>query len=52
MFAAAGIVATEISTPTSAPDLALVRESTPTTPAKNATITENSSGCEMKKVLG
>ena len=34
MLAAAGIVVTEISTPTSAPDLAEVSESTPAVPAR------------------
>ena len=38
MFAAAGIVVTEISTPTSAPDLAVVSESTPAMPARKATM--------------
>ena len=38
MFAAAGIVVTEISTPTKAPDLADVSESTPAVPASAATI--------------
>jgi hypothetical protein len=40
MFAAAGIVVTEMRTPMSAPDLAAVSESTPATPAKNATRNE------------
>ncbi len=34
MLAAAGIVVTEISTPTNAPDLAAVSDSTPATPAR------------------
>ncbi len=37
MFEAAGIVVTEISTPTSAPDFADVRLIMPTTPAITAT---------------
>ena len=52
MFAAAGIVVTEISTPTSAPDLALVSDRIPATPASAATMTLNSSGLEMKSVNG
>ena len=52
MFAAAGIVVTEIRTPTRAPDFALVSESTPAVPAKAATMNENSSGWEMKSVSG
>ena len=50
MFDAAGIVVTDTSTPTRAPDLALVSESTPATPATNATKNEKKSGCEMKPV--
>ena len=50
MLAAAGIVVTETSTPISAPDLAEVSESIPATPAKQATMNENSSGLEMKSV--
>ena len=52
MLAAAGIVVTEISTPISAPDLALVSESTPTMPARQATMNENASGFEMNWVSG
>ncbi len=52
MFAAAGIVVTEIRTPTRAPDFALVSERMPAAPAKIATRNENSSGCEMKWVFG
>ncbi len=37
MFAAAGIVATEIRTPTSTLDFAVVSESMPTIPAASAT---------------
>ena len=47
MLAAAGIVVTEISTPTRAPDLAEVSESTPAAPASAATITVKWSGFEM-----
>ena len=52
MFAAAGIVVTEISTPTSAPDFAEVSESTPAQPANIATISEKASGWEMNWVSG
>ena len=52
MLAAAGIVVTEISTPTSAPDLAEVSESTPAAPAKQATMNEKASGLEMNWVSG
>ena len=52
MFAAAGIVVTETSTPISAPDFAEVSESTPATPARKATMNENASGFEMKSVSG
>src|ERR1044072_8694945 len=52
MLAAAGIVVTEISTPTSAPDLAEVSERTPAAPAKTATMKENSSGSAMNWVSG
>ncbi len=48
--AAAGIVVTEISTPTRAPDLADVSESMPAVPAKKATMKENLLGLEMKEV--
>jgi hypothetical protein len=37
MLAAAGMVVTEMSTPTSAPDLAVERESAPAVPARSAT---------------
>ena len=50
MFAAAGIVVTETSTPIRAPDFALVSEIIPATPARRAMITENQSGCEMNDV--
>ena len=43
-IAAAGIVVTEIRTPISTLDLAVVSDSIPATPAQNATITENQSG--------
>ena len=52
MLAAAGIVVTETRTPTSAPDLAEVSDSTPAMPAKKATMNENASGLEMKSVSG
>ena len=52
MFAAAGIVVTETSTPISAPDLAEVSDRTPATPANTATMNENASGSEMKSVSG
>ena len=47
MLAAAGIVVTEISTPVSAPDFEVVRDSTPATPAQNATKNEKESGLEI-----
>jgi len=47
MFAAAGIVVTEISTPISAPDFAVVSDSIPATPAQNATKTVKKSGLAM-----
>ncbi len=50
MFAAAGIVVTEMSTPMSAPDFAVESDSMPAVPASSATMTENVSGCEMKNV--
>src|SRR5215218_10672263 len=50
MFDAAGIVVTEIRTPISAPDFALVRERIPTVPATKATKKEKKSGSEMKPV--
>ena len=52
MLAAAGIVVTEISTPTRAPDLADVSERMPAAPARTATITVKSSGLEMNSVNG
>ena len=52
MLAAAGIVVTEISTPTRAPDLAEVSESIPAAPAKQATMNEKASGLEMNWVSG
>ena len=50
MFAAAGIVVTEMSTPISAPDFAVDSDSIPATPARSATTTESASGCAMKRV--
>ena len=47
MLAAAGIVVTEISTPISAPDLAVERLSMPAAPAQTATMNANASGLEM-----
>ena len=47
MLAAAGIVVTEISTPISAPDLAVESESMPAAPAHTATKAEKKSGLEM-----
>ena len=47
MFAAAGIVVTEISTPISAPDFAVDSESIPAAPAQQATKNEKKSGLEM-----
>ena len=44
MFAAAGIVVTEIRTPISAPDFAVVRLSMPATPAQAATKKAKKSG--------
>ena len=52
MFAAAGIVVTEIRTPISAPDFAEESDSTPAVPARYATRNENSSGYEMNSVSG
>src|SRR3954453_20108803 len=46
-FAAAGTVVTEISTPTSAPDVAVESESMPATPAQSPTITVNQSGAAI-----
>ena len=50
MLAAAGIVVTEISTPIRAADLVEVSDSTPTMPAKKATMNEKASGWEMNWV--
>ena len=47
MLAAAGIVVTEISTPISAPDLAVLRLSMPAAPAQAATKKLKKSGSEM-----
>ena len=44
MFAAAGIVVTEISTPISAPDFAVDSESIPAAPAQAATKNAKKSG--------
>ena len=44
MFAAAGIVVTEMSTPISAPDFAVERLSIPATPAQAATKNAKKSG--------
>ncbi len=44
MLAAAGIVVTEMSTPISAPDLAVVSERMPAMPAQKATKNEKKSG--------
>jgi hypothetical protein len=44
MSAAAGIVVTEMNTPTSAPVRAWVRNTTPAIPASTATTTENRFG--------
>ena len=52
MLEAAGIVVTEISTPTSAPDLAEVSDSMPAPPATNATKKLRKSGLEMNSVNG
>jgi hypothetical protein len=51
-LAAAGIVVTEIKTPTKAPDLAEVSPSMPTIPAMKPTIHESASGFQMKLVNG
>ena len=48
MLAAAGIVVTEMSTPISAPDLAVDRLSMPATPAQAATKKVRKSGLEMR----
>ena len=47
MFAAAGIVVTVMSTPISAPDLAVLRLSMPAAPAHAATKNVKKSGWEM-----
>ena len=47
MLAAAGMVVTEMSTPISAPDLAVERLSMPAAPAHSATMNANASGLEM-----
>ena len=47
MLAAAGIVVTEISTPISAPDLAVLRLSMPAAPAHAATKKVKKSGSAM-----
>src|SRR4051812_17551749 len=47
MFATAGIVVTEMSTPMSAPDFAVLRESIPAAPAQRATKNEKKSGEAM-----
>ena len=47
MFAAAGIVVTEMSTPMSAPDFAVVRESIPATPGAERDEEARKSGLEM-----
>ena len=47
MFAAAGIVVTEIRTPISAPDFAVLRLSIPAAPAHAATKKAKKSGWEM-----
>ncbi len=52
MLAAAGIVVTEMRTPTSAPDFAVESERAPAVPASSATSTVYSSGWEMKRVAG
>ena len=51
-FEAAGIVVTEIRTPTDAPLRASVSETAPATPASTAMITANKSGLLMKLVRG
>ena len=49
--AIAGMAVTETSTPMSAPDLAVVRDSIPATPAQAATSTEYASGLEMSPAM-
>ena len=51
-FDAAGMVVTEMSTPTSEPARASVSATVPATPASTATITANRSGLEMNDVSG
>jgi hypothetical protein len=51
-LAAAGIVVTEIKTPTKAPDLAEVSACTRVMPARKPTIHEGASGFQMKLVSG
>ena len=50
--AAAGIVVTEMNTPISALARASVSDTTPTMPARTATMTENRSGLLMKSETG
>jgi ABC-type multidrug transport system ATPase subunit len=50
--AAAGMVVTEMNTPISAPARASVRDTTPTSPARTATITENRSGLLIRSETG
>src|SRR6202034_3089773 len=50
--AAAGMVVTEMNTPMSAPARASVRETTPTIPARTATMTENMSGLLIRFETG
>ena len=52
MFAAAGIVVTEISTPISAPDFADVSDSTPADPGHEGDEEPRKSGFEMNSVSG
>ena len=52
MFAAAGMVVTEMSTPIRAPDFADVSERIPAIPATKATKNEKKSGFEMNPVSG
>ena len=46
----AGIVVTEMNTPTSGPDFAVVSDSVPATPARQATTKDQPSGRTMKSV--
>jgi hypothetical protein len=50
MFATAGTVVTDTSTPTRADERTCVSESIPTTPASEATTKPRASGWEMKAV--